>query len=201
MANGYPGGYPATSPGWRFTHSLWLLAPILGGSCFSGLGLLVVGLRARRPAWWIAGVTYLALAWSVFFVVGATPEKSTVSDIAVLCFLLLWLTIIVHSVAVNPLYLRWRAANVPWHERQAAYRAAPPPPPPPAPSYVDVNTATALEFVLALNLDGVRAQALVESRKARGGFASVEDFATVAELVPYELEALRSRLVCGPVDR
>jgi DNA uptake protein ComE-like DNA-binding protein len=66
---------------------------------------------------------------------------------------------------------------------------------------LDVNTATALEFVVALNFDGVRAQALVEARRARGGFAGIEDFAATAELVPYELEALRSRLVCGPVDR
>jgi hypothetical protein len=197
MTNGYPGGYSATSTGWRVKHSLWLLLPVLGASCFSGLGLLIVGLRARKPAWWIPGALYLPAAWAGFLVVGALPQESLASDIAVLCFFLIWLAVIVHSIAVNPLYLRWRAANVPWFERSAPPRTSVPPP---APKVIDVNTATALEFVVALNFDGVRAQALVEARRARGGFAGVEDFAAVAELVPYELEALRSRLVCGPAD-
>jgi hypothetical protein len=242
MINGYPGGYGATTAGWRIKHSLWLLVPILGGGCFSGVGLLIVGLVARKPAWWVAGLLYVPATWAAFLIMGSLPEKSTASDVGVLVFLLIWLACIVHSIAVNPLYLRNRAANVRWFDPAAAYGTRPlsgqqqqhqpifqPPPfgqqhqqqqpvfqqppmfyqqppisaplPPPVPEVVDVNAASALEFVLALNFDGVRAQALVEARKARGGFADVEDFAVVAELVPYELEALRSRLVCGPAPR
>ncbi|MFC6015195.1 hypothetical protein ACFP2T_03175 [Plantactinospora solaniradicis] len=116
---------PQASVWWRIGHSSWLLLPILGFNCLAGLGFLYIGLRARRPAWWVPGVVYLAFAWPSFLIVGSTPADSVASDLGAGLFLLGWLVSIVHACVINSSWLRWRAEHQPWyaHQTQAQTQA------------------------------------------------------------------------------
>ncbi|ROT32162.1 helix-hairpin-helix domain-containing protein [Micromonospora sp. HM5-17] len=126
-----PADHPARSLGWRIRHSLWLLIPALGLSWLGGIGFLYVGIRARRPAWWISGICYLVLGWTSFVVVGVTPQQSVVSTIAVWVYLVSYLASLIHAAAINGAWLRWRATWVPWY----AQPAVAPPPSHPGPAY------------------------------------------------------------------
>lgn len=124
---GYPPtGYPSAPPnpaqdaGWRIVHSLWLLLPILGFSCLGGFGFLYVGLRAKRPAWWLSGIVYLLIGWPAFFLVGEQESDSLVSDVAVGVVMAVWIGSIVHAALINPAWLRWRANYRSWYAQPAA---------------------------------------------------------------------------------
>ncbi|GGM44245.1 ComEA family DNA-binding protein [Dactylosporangium sucinum] len=115
--------------GRKLLYSLWVLGSVLGLGCLSGLGLLMIGLRARRPAWWGSGLGYLLATWTAFILFERTPREAAASGNLALLFFALWLASVVHSLVVNPGWLRWVAA------RQPARPLAPPPvfaPPPPA---------------------------------------------------------------------
>ncbi|MET7399537.1 helix-hairpin-helix domain-containing protein [Dactylosporangium sp. NPDC005572] len=248
--------------GRKVLYSLWVLGSVLGLGCLSGLGLLVIGLRARRPAWWASGLGYLLATWAVFIVFERTREDASAGYTAVL-FFLLWLASIVHSLAVNPGWLRWVASRQPVRPLSpppvftpppvpGAGPASPsfPPPPvpgagpaspfapppgagpaspfvppgvgpassflppgvgptPPAPAHVppsaapvfgpiDLNAATAAQLAGFGEFDLARAEQIVAERTARGGFSSVEEFATVAQLAPHQLARLRPQVRCGP---
>ncbi|SCF34050.1 Helix-hairpin-helix motif-containing protein [Micromonospora viridifaciens] len=110
---------PAASLGWRLLHSWWLLLPALGFSCLGGIGFLYVGLRARRPAWWIPGIVYLVLGWAAFIVVGESDRESALSDWAAGAVLAIWIGSILHAALINPAWLRWRAGYRPWYQQPA----------------------------------------------------------------------------------
>lgn len=106
---------PGASVWWRVGHSWWLLLPIFGFSCLAGLGFLYIGLRARRPAWWLPGIVYLVFAWTAFVMVDRTADASVASDLTIGVFLLTWLVSIVHAAIINSSWLRWRAGHRPWY--------------------------------------------------------------------------------------
>lgn len=111
---------PAASLGWRIRHSLWLLLPVAGCGFLAGAGFLYVGLRARRPAWWIAGIVYLVIGWTSFATVGEADKTSTLSTVAAVVLMALWVASIVHGFVINSSWLRWRAGHVPWYARPQA---------------------------------------------------------------------------------
>ncbi|MER7591805.1 helix-hairpin-helix domain-containing protein [Micromonospora sp. NPDC127501] len=111
---------PAANLGWRIRHSLWLLLPVAGCGFLAGAGFLYVGLRARRPAWWIAGIVYLVIGWTSFATVGEADKTSTLSTVAAVVLMTLWVASIVHGLVINPSWLRWRAGHVPWYARPQA---------------------------------------------------------------------------------
>ncbi|GAA1573369.1 hypothetical protein GCM10009827_114120 [Dactylosporangium maewongense] len=119
------GPNPAAKLSWRILQSWWLLLPILGSSCIGSAGFLYVGLRARRPAWWIAGIVYMVLSWVSFLLVGASPQgqPSAVANWAIGVWLALWFAGVVHACLLNSAWLQWRAGYVPWY----AEPSAPPP--------------------------------------------------------------------------
>ncbi|MEV4507445.1 helix-hairpin-helix domain-containing protein [Dactylosporangium sp. NPDC049525] len=138
---------PAASLSWRIRHSWWLILPILGLGCLSGAGFLYVGVRAKRPSWWIPGIAYLLLGWGSFMFVGGSPKESSVSDWAVGLWFAVWIASIVHACLINSSWLQWRAHYIPWHAEPAAppptwhntaptapsaWQSAAPAPPPPA---------------------------------------------------------------------
>jgi hypothetical protein len=130
----------SASPGanlwWRVRHSWWLLLPVLGFSCLGGSGFVYVGIRARRPAWWIAGIVYIVVGWAAFLVVGESDEASALSDWGVGVFLAVWIASILHAILINPSWLRWRAGQRPWYAQPPAapiYPGGSYPQPPPAP--------------------------------------------------------------------
>ncbi|MEU5786809.1 helix-hairpin-helix domain-containing protein [Micromonospora purpureochromogenes] len=111
---------PGASLGWRIRHSLWLLLPIAGCGFLAGAGFLYIGLRARRPAWWIAGIVYLVVGWTSFATVGEADKTSTLSTVAVVVLLAMWVASIVHGCLINSSWLRWRAGHMPWYAQPQA---------------------------------------------------------------------------------
>lgn len=105
---GHPG--PPVSTSWRIQHSLWLLAPFLG-CCLGGLGLVYVGLRAGRTAWWVSGTLYTVVSSVVFFVFSVVDPESDLAVVLTLALFLLWAVTIGHSCLVNAAWLRWRATR------------------------------------------------------------------------------------------
>ena len=104
---------PAISVGWRVRHSLWLLLPVLGLGCIGGLGLVYVGLRAKRPVWWVPGIVYTVIGWFGFVLVGATDKTSAASNWGVGIWLLIGIGIILHAALINATWLRWQANQQP----------------------------------------------------------------------------------------
>ncbi|MFC4145738.1 type II secretion system protein GspK [Micromonospora mangrovi] len=126
----------AASWKWRLLHSWWLLLPTLGLGCLGGIGLVYVGVRARRPGWWIAGIGYLVLGWATFVIVGEAQKGTVLINVAVAAWLAIWIAGFVHALVINPAWLRWRAAYRPWYQQPTGWTGSPPfqgwPPPPAA---------------------------------------------------------------------
>ena len=66
---------------------------------------------------------------------------------------------------------------------------------------VDVNTANQRALAKLPGLDRGVAKAAVAERAKRGGFASLEDFASTAGLQPHEIVRLRGAAFCSPRPR
>jgi hypothetical protein len=105
--------YPAPARpgfGWKLLQSWWVLISVVGFGCLSGAGFVLIGLRARKPGWWGAGVAYLAIETGLFVasdrVGDATPEH--LDDNVVLAWGLLWIVSIVHSLVLNVYWVRWQ---------------------------------------------------------------------------------------------
>ncbi|MEV4133997.1 helix-hairpin-helix domain-containing protein [Dactylosporangium sp. NPDC049742] len=119
------GPNPAADPSWRIRQSWWLLLPILGHSCAGGAGFFYIGLRARRPAWWLPGIAYSVLGWAdfLFILVSSQEQPSAAAYWALGALLVLWFVCVVHACLINSAWLQWRAGYVPWY----AEPSAPPP--------------------------------------------------------------------------
>jgi hypothetical protein len=222
---------------WKLANSAWLLAPILTFGCASVAGFLYVGLRARRPAWWIAGICYTVAANVFLFAGDSLPDESNVSVLMSLLWVLTWVASVAHAVAINGSWLRWLAGqrwparapqSAPWsygppqqygppqpyapplppQVQQAVpnlqqYYATPPsagPAPAPAvPPPLDVNTADLEDLAALAPIGPERAARVVAARQERNGFASVAEFAAVADLAPHQFAGVRDRLTCTPL--
>jgi competence protein ComEA len=62
------------------------------------------------------------------------------------------------------------------------------------PSVVNLNTATADELEALPGIGAKKAEAILETRKARGGFKSVDEIVEVRGIGPAQLEKLRPHL-------
>ncbi|WP_203231039.1 ComEA family DNA-binding protein [Nocardioides caldifontis] len=136
--------------GWRFRHSLWLLAPLLGCGAFSFVGFLYCAIRVGTRRWWLIATfwTVASLAvWTMAIVQGEVGRDGPYDDIGAVLLIVVYLGAIVHGFIVNRDYLRWRATSRPWYSH-AAPVAAPvttqlptAPPAPLAPPPFGVETA------------------------------------------------------------
>jgi DNA uptake protein ComE-like DNA-binding protein len=66
---------------------------------------------------------------------------------------------------------------------------------------VDVNTANQRTLARLTGMDRGRAKAAIADRTTRGGFGSLEDFATTAGLQPHEIVRLRTEAYCSARPR
>ena len=64
-----------------------------------------------------------------------------------------------------------------------------------------MNTANQRALAKLTGMDRRLAKALIAERTKRGGFGSLEDFATAAGLQPHELVRLRDEAFCSPRPR
>ncbi|MEV4274587.1 helix-hairpin-helix domain-containing protein [Actinoplanes xinjiangensis] len=199
---------------WKLGHSAWLLAPFLTFGCGSVGGFLYVGLRARRPAWWIAGIVYSVAAMALLFISDSLPKDSDLASLTALLWVLTWVVSVGHAVAINSSWLRWLVRR----RRGSAYPQDPPPwkspppspplpapvqqalqvPPPAVPLLLDVNAAGLDELAALPAIGPERAARAVAARRERNGFATVAEFAAAAELAPHQFAAVRDRLTCRP---
>ncbi|MBT8227555.1 MAG: hypothetical protein HKP61_08775 [Dactylosporangium sp.] len=139
-----PPWYPPVSQGptqtwaWRFRHSLWLLLPLLGCGCLGGLGFLYVGLRARRPSWWVPGLGYLAIAIAAVVFIDDPDQPSTaLGDWTLGLGFVGWIVGILHAALINASWLRWLANRSPSYAQTISppsWPSAYPPGPGPYPS-------------------------------------------------------------------
>lgn len=210
---------------WKLANSSWLLAPILTFGCASVAGFLYVGLRAKRPAWWIAGIVYTVAANVFLFAGDSLPQDSAASTLMALLWVLTWVASVAHAVAINGAWLRWLAGYrwqahapqpPPWSYGPAQPWTHPPlppqiqqavpapeqyyaaPPPPPVPVTLDVNTASVDDLAALPSFGPERAARAVAARQERNGFGTVAEFAAAAELAPHQFAAVRDRLTCTP---
>ncbi|GAA4716461.1 ComEA family DNA-binding protein [Phytohabitans rumicis] len=213
-----PDNRPRPTFGWRVRHSWWLLFSILGFGCLNGVGFLYIGLRARRPEWWIPGIAYLVAAWAFFVLASNLAPESAAATWFSMSWLAVWAGSLLHACLINSAWLRWRAGYVPWHaEPTVALRRgagfSPPPPglaPPPGYYYgpgpaaappgppVEVNTAGPEQLAALPGFDPERVRRVLAEREARRGFGSVEEFAAAATLPPHEFVRIRGLVVCAP---
>jgi len=123
---------------WGVGHSAWILPSILCFGIMTGAGFLYIGLRAKRPAWWIPGIAYLVAGVGCFVAFGASQPESLLQDLTLGSLLVVWVGGVIHAGLINRDWLRWRTYHdSPW------YGQAPPPgypvPPhggyPPPPGY------------------------------------------------------------------
>lgn len=84
----------------RRRESLWLLSPILLFGLGTAASFLYIGLRARRPAWWVPGLGYAA-ATVYYMAASAPPDWLPVT---------VWAVGLIHALTVNPSRLRLKAA-------------------------------------------------------------------------------------------
>lgn len=118
---------------WKLGHSLWVLVPVVSFGCLGVAGFLYVGLRARRPSWWIAGTVYSAVGGLCLYWSSTYPDSSDFGTLLALFWMLVWVVSVAHAVAINSSWLQWLAAQraprpVPWVHPQT-YAPAPMPPP------------------------------------------------------------------------
>lgn len=209
------------SRAWRWRHSAWLLAPVLGFGVFSAAGFVYIAARAKRPAWWLAAGVYAALGLTGTVLADASDGGSFAGGILVLT----WGASIVHGIVVNPQYLRWRAAHGPWYAQRVepapqpagpvphAARAWPAGPAgssawaaPPAPDRdrrgpLDLNTATAQELSRLPGVDPWLTHRILSARMAHGPFRDLEDFVRCTGLVREQAERIAPHVVVDPPPR
>jgi DNA uptake protein ComE-like DNA-binding protein len=105
--------YPAPARpgfGWKLLQSWWVLISIVGFGCLSGAGFVLIGLRARKPGWWGAGIAYLLIETGLFVAADrvGTGSPGQVDGNVALVWGLLWFACVVHSLVLNVYWLRWR---------------------------------------------------------------------------------------------
>jgi hypothetical protein len=86
---------------WRLRHSLWLVVPVLSLGLLTWAAFLYVGVRARRPAWWISGIVYETSA--------RHPGEPT-SGWGGALLLAIWVAGSLHAAFINREWLRRRDA-------------------------------------------------------------------------------------------
>ncbi len=171
---------PTATWSWRVRNSTWLLIPLLTLGFFSGAGLIVIGIRARRWTWWLPGAGYI-LAICIPGVISG--------DAGFRVYLGVWCVAVAHCLTVNADWLRWRAAQERYQNSapaEAVDRQS---------MAVNVNTAAPQRLAALPGFDAARAARVVAERDARRGFRSVAEFGEVAGLTPDELRRLQLWLI------
>jgi hypothetical protein len=121
-----PGQQGPASLSWRLGHSAWVLAPALSCGCLGAAGFLYVGIRAKRPAWWIPGIVYSVITFACFAIGGEAVKDSVAQNVAYMILFGVWIASVIHALVINAAWLRWRATYRPWYQQPQQYYAGGP---------------------------------------------------------------------------
>ncbi|HEV7708744.1 MAG TPA: helix-hairpin-helix domain-containing protein [Asanoa sp.] len=190
--------------GWRVLHSLWLMLPVAGFGCLGASAFVYLGIRMRRRSVWIAGLVYLAITAPTFFIFASVPvgESTTLGDWSFGVFMVTWLVSILHALAINPAWLRFRATRAtplappPGYQAPAHHLNRPQPTPAGPP--LDLNAASAEQLAALPHFDPARARLAVAERTRRGGFTDVYAFSDALRLQPHEYIRIFPHVVVNP---
>lgn len=107
LGSQYQGFQKTPSLKWRIGSSLWLALPLFGCGCLGSIGLLYVGIRARKPSWWIPAIVYLVVSIASFAIVGAAKEDTAPQNVATTVLMVTWLVCLLHAALINTSWLQW----------------------------------------------------------------------------------------------
>jgi hypothetical protein len=203
---------PKRSRAWRFEHTWWLFLILFSFGLLSWASFGYIAYRTKVRRWFLWAGAYLGL-------LGVAGAAGVASDAAAGFIIIgVWAASFVHGLAIREEVLdrlsfdedpRLRSARSRMLTREAAEGLAERAPTvaleagigQDADSFgrlVDVNNAPASELARLPGFTQQLAEKVVEVRDHIGGFDSVLDFATVLDLPPNVVAALRERAVCLP---
>ncbi len=205
--------------------STWLLLPLFGCGFLSFAGFLYVAAQTQRRLYWMLAGLYGVLGVTAVMLMDRGARDTGMEAIGVALLLGGWAASVAHAFAINPSFLRWKAATERAHAaRHARNIARPvggampqdvrrfgepigldreslpvigPMPWNPASDRVDVNTADAVTLSRLPGLDAVSARRIVDARLAYGPFDSLEELAALAPLRPSAVVTLRPWVTVG----
>jgi hypothetical protein len=197
---------------------VWVVVPSLVFGLFTWLSFLILGIRARRRDWILAGAAYGVYSALAFFALGR-PEverDDTANALLGMALLLAWFGGALHvglayyafarsprgepEAAGWPRPARRRAApagddlGLGLGDPAADYLASPQPVAAPLPPPVEANTASQRTLARLPGVTPALARRWVAERRRRGGFRDIDDLASALDLQPHEIVRLRPRL-------
>lgn len=185
---------PRIGFGWTLLRSAWVIPSIAGAGILTWAGFLFIGIKERRARWLISAAAWLAWAILLYNLMRSLPDLPYGAPI-----FFAWVGGIVHSLIANREWLRRvtpRSAREIAAEQTALY------PPPPVlreqEARIDLNTASSAEFQARLGVDQAWGDYLVALRAQRGGFISVDELLTAAQLPPEAFLKGQDAFVVGP---
>jgi hypothetical protein len=209
--------------GWELLQSAWVLVPPASVGMLVWAAFLYAGIRARHRPWLVAAAVYFLGFVSAL---ALTDDSDNWTGLIIVA---LWFVGTVHAFIVRPEYLirldadlsadaarsspapRTRrvvpvdATFAPFTRPAAPSLSAAPvsstaPASAPQPSApVDLNAAPEAAIAALPGIGPILARRAVEVRDARGGFASVDDFADALDLKPHVLERIRPLAFTTPL--
>ncbi len=199
---------------WRLANSWWLLLIVFSFGWFAWAAFAWVGARARHRTWlYWAGFYFVVTA--VFFALLAVNAAQVLAGGI---FFLLWAGSSLHGLLIrrevlerlgfqeHPRLMSARsralqrdvAEELARRSPQVALEAGVGQDADTFGGLIDINHAPADELARLPGFDEALADEIVKVREEVGGFDSVLDFATVLDLSPDLMPAVRERTVCLP---
>jgi DNA uptake protein ComE-like DNA-binding protein len=198
----------------------WVLTSLIPFGWVTGAGFGYAGFRAKKPAWVVAGVIYLAITAATLFVTSLDKNTNGVDDNAgYIVMFSAWGIGICHAFLSRQAYLRRLAiiddpalqAARAAEERRAYARQLVARNPQLARDarlgrrggfdegdVIDVNHAPVEDIADLPGIDAATARRIVAVRDGVGGFSSLEDLGMTMDLPGDVVERLRERVICVP---
>jgi DNA uptake protein ComE-like DNA-binding protein len=199
----------------------WVFTSLIPFGWVTWAGFGYAGIRARRPAWVVAGAIYLAITAATLFVTSLDQNETGADDnIGYIVMFSAWGIGIAHSFLSRKAYLRrleiiddpaLQAARNAEERRAYAHQLAQRNPQLARDArigqsggfdegdVIDVNHAPVEDIADLPGISAETARQIVAVRTGVGGFSSLEDLGMTMDLPGDVVERLRGRVVCIPL--
>jgi DNA uptake protein ComE-like DNA-binding protein len=198
----------------------WVLTSLIPFGWVTFTGFLYAGFRAKKPAWVIAGLGYLAVTALTIYITAIDDNTTGAEDnLGYITMFSVWGVGIIHAFLTRKPYLARLAiiddpalqAARTAEERRAYARELAERNPDLARAaslgrtggfdeggVVDINHAPVEDIADLPGIDAATARRIVAVRDRIGGFSSLEDLGMTMDLPGDVVEQLRRRVVCLP---